>query len=233
MRILPYKLFENEKPIIGYDFDGCLHTSVIGHDPINFTDFETWEPFTEMHDQMKEDAKTHKIVVVTARPPETNEFVMAFIHKYDLPVEEIYATNNWPKTPILKELKVVKFYDDNNRLIAPLKEAGIEFVLVDPKTRTQKLMENETPNALKNFQITFVNEKFYISDNTIKAFIKRLQKLDPDLIHDPSKWGKLKDARLIMVRSSVLDQAQIRGLMAEFIKNYDWLKMNVVVTRYY
>ena len=85
---------------------------------------------------------------------------------------------------------------------------------------------------LKNFQISFVNEKFYISDNTIWAFLKRLKKLDPNLIHDPSKWGKMKNARLIMVRSSVLDQQKIKALMAEFVKNYDWLEMHVVVTKY-
>jgi hypothetical protein len=232
MRILSYKLFENERPIISYDFDGCLHTSVDGLDPHDFADWDSWIPFTEMHDQMREDAKTHKIVVTTARPPETNEYVQAFLEKFDLPVEEIHATNNWPKTPLLVDIGAVKHYDDNIKLTVPLREAGIEFVLVDPKARTQKLMENETPNPLKNFQITFVNEKFYISDNTIKAFIKRLQKLDPDIQIRP-EWGKLKNARVIMTRSAVLDQAGIRALMREFEKNYDWLQMNVVVTRYY
>jgi hypothetical protein len=98
--------------------------------------------------------------------------------------------------------------------------------------KLQRYSLYESESILKNFQITFINEKFYISDNTIHAFIKRLKKLDPDLIHDTSKWGKMKDARLIMVRSAVLDQKSIKNLISEFIKNYDWLKMDVVVKKY-
>ena len=222
--ISPYKLFEDKRPVISYDFDGCLHTSVHGMDPIDFVDFESWEPFTEMHDQLRLDAENHKIVVVTARAPITNSFVWDFINKYELPIEEIYATNNFPKTPILKEIKAIKHYDDNIKLKEPLKLAGIEFVLVDPKEHTQKLMES---SSLKNFVVTFVNEKFYTSDNTLKSFLDKLKKLDPDLIHDPKQDGKGKNQRIIYVKS-ILEQSEIKKLMSEFEKNYDWLKMNII-----
>lgn len=225
-----YKLFESNKPVISYDFDGCLHTSVSGYDPISFIDVDEWVPFTEIHDQMRKDAKNHKIVITTARPPITNEYVWEFVKKYNLPVEEIYATDNMPKAPVLKKMGAIKHYDDHVKLIEPLREAGIEFVLVDPKTRTAKLMEEQ--QLLKNFLITFVNEKFFISNNTVKAFVERLRKLDPDLIHDPKHDGKGKNSRGIMVRSSALTHEQIKSLIDEFVKNYDWLKMTVVITRY-
>lgn len=223
---------ENERQVISYDFDGCMHVSVVGHDPINFTDADSWEPFTEMHDQLREDAKNHKIIIVTARPPETNVYVQEFLDKYKLPVEEIYATNNWPKTPLLLELGAIKHYDDNDALINPLKAAGIEFILVDPFKRTQVVESVETMEKLQNFLITFTNHKFYVSDNTIKAFIDRVKQLDPGLIHDPRGDGKGKDYRGIMIRSSLLTQPDIKGLFQEFTKKYDWLKMDVVVTKY-
>jgi len=224
------KLFENEKPIISYDFDGCLHVSVVGHDPINFTDPESWVPFTEMHEQMREDAKTHTIVICTARPPETEVYVQEFLDMYKLPVEKIYATNNFPKTPLLVEIGAIKHYDDNTGLIEPLHKAGIEFVLVNPFNRTQQVMEGEIP--LKNYLITFINDKFYISDNTIKAFLDRLVKLDPHMTHDPRSDGKGKNSRGIVIRSAALSQPDIKDLFPEFTKKYDWLKMEVVATKY-
>jgi len=242
MRILSFKLFENERPVISYDFDGCLHTSVIGYDPINFTEPATWEPFTEMHDQLRKDAKDHKIVIVTARPPITNEYVWEFIKMHNLPVEEVYATDNMPKLPVLKEIGAIKHYDDHKNLGNLLTGSGIDFVLVDPKTRTMSeafrvrgffnIPPVNEDNGLKNYLITFINEKFYISDNTIKAFITQLRKLDADLIHDPKNNGKGKNSRGIMVRSSTLTQPDIKALFPEFIKKYDWLKMDVVSTKY-
>lgn len=171
-RILPYKLFENERPIISYDFDGCLHTSVDGLDPYDFTNWQSWEPFTEVHDQLKEDAKTHKIVITTARPPETNEYIIEFLKYYNLPAEEIYATNNMPKTPVLVKIGAIKHYDDNIKLAAPLKEVGIEFVYTNPMARTQQLMEaasiflrggillikgDETPDGQKLYAVPIKN----------------------------------------------------------------------------
>lgn len=227
------KLFEDERPIISYDFDGCLHTSVIGYDPINFIEPETWEPFEAMHKSLREDAKTHKIVIVTARPEITNPYVWEFVKMHNLPVEEIYATDNMPKTPLLKKLGVIRHYDDHVGLIQPLKDAGIEFVLTNPKTKTSKLIESLNEDTLKNFLISFINDKFYISDNTLNAFITQLRKIDPDLIHDPKHNGKGKDHKAIIVRSGKLTHEDITGLIKTFIQKYDWLKMNVVVTKYF
>lgn len=229
IHLTPYKLFENEKPIISYDFDGVCHTSVIGLDPINFVEPETWEPFLEMHEQLKIDAENHRIVIVTARPPVTNIFIQEFVDKYKLPVEEIFATDNMPKTPLLKDLQVIKHYDDNSGLQIPLRNAGIEFVLVDPKKRTQQLMEglNEN-NPIKNFEITFYNDKFFIADNTLQSFVDQLKNIDKSLIYDKSKNGSLKNGRIVHIKSSVINHEQIRNLISEFIKKYDWLKIVAV-----
>lgn len=221
---------ENERPIISYDFDGCLHVSVEGHDPINFTEPDSWEPFTEMHEQLKSDAKEHKIIICTARPHDAAIYVKEFCDMYNLPVEEIITTDNWPKAPYLIDAGAIKHYDDYEKNGKALKEAGIEFVLVDPTKRTWKLMEGEIP--LKNYMITFKNDKFYVSDNTVKAFLDRLYKLDPHLKYDPKSEGKGKGYRGIVVRSAALTQPDIAALFPEFTKKYDWLKMEVVATKY-
>jgi hypothetical protein len=230
--ITEYKLFEDEKSVISYDFDGVCHISVVGLHPTDFIDSDKWVPFTEMHEQMREDAKTHRIIVVTSRPPATDEYVWEFIKKYDLPVEQVYATDNEPKTPLLKGLNVVKHYDDNIELREPLKQAGIEFVFVDPIKRTQKLMEelNQT-NPMKNYTITFTNDKFFISDNTLASFINRLKKIDPELKHDPKLNGSGKNHRLVYIKSSVITHEQIRNLIKQFVENYDYLTMSVVGTK--
>lgn len=141
--MLKYKNFLNEdnRPIISYDFDGTLHCSVEGLDPYDFVDWKSWEPFTEVHDQLKKDAVHHKIVITTARPPETNEYIFEFLKFYKLPAEQIYATNDMPKTPVLLKMGAIKHYDDNIKLTAPLKAAGIEFVFTNPFARTQHIME--------------------------------------------------------------------------------------------
>ena len=227
--ITEYKLFEDFKPVISYDFDGVLHVSVAGIHPLDFTSPELWEPFTEMMLQLKEDAKEHKIVVVTARPPSTDVYVWEFIKNNNLPVEQIYATDDEPKTPVLIKIGAIKHYDDNKALAAPLKAAGIEFVLVDPVKRTQKLMEDlNDNNHVRNYEITFTNEKFFISDNTLSSFVKKFQKIDANMKHDPKRNGSLPHARIIYVKSS-LTQAELKPLISEFEQNYDWLKIKAVV----
>lgn len=222
------KLFENFKPIISYDFDGVLHVSVIGVHPIDFVHPDRWVPFTEMHEQLREDAKDHKIIVVTARPEDTNEFLWEFIKMHDLPVEEIYAVNNGPKTPILISTGAIRHYDDNEGMRNALKPTGIEFVLVNPFKRTMELTESLNEDTLKSYTITFTNPKFYIADNTLQAFLNRLKKLDPELKHDPKLNGKGKDHRLMYIKSSVITHEQIRNLILQFTQNYDYLSMNVV-----
>lgn len=137
--IKQYRLFfenEDNRPVISYDFDGCLHTSVKGLDPIDFFDWESWVPFEEMHVKMKEDAKTHRIVIVTARPPISNEQIWKFVQEYDLPVEDVIATDNMPKYRVLKAMGAVRHYDDNGKMKDGLKQLGIEFVQTFPLERT-------------------------------------------------------------------------------------------------
>jgi hypothetical protein len=138
---------EDERPVVSYDFDGVCHTSVVGFDPINFTEFETWEPFTKMIAIMRAEAKDNKIVVVTARPPICEEYVWDFIKLHDLPVEEIYCTDNEDKVPVLVRIGAIKHYDDNPKFKEGLRKAGIEFVLVNPRTGEMKVNES-APNMI-------------------------------------------------------------------------------------
>ena len=224
-----FKLFENERGVISYDFDGTLHKSVVGIHPIDFMSPELWAPFPEIMSQLKMDAKTHKIVIVTARPPETNDLVWEFVKKNNLPVEEIFATNNGPKTPVLKKIGAIKHYDDNDELTIPLRDAGIQFVLVDPQKGTQTLMEDANDNNhVRNYEITLTNDKFYISDNTIAAFVKRLYDQDANMRYDPKRNGVLPHAKIIYMKSSMTQQ-ELNPIISKFEKNYDFLKIKAVV----
>lgn len=221
------KTNEDNRPIISYDFDGTLHLDVVGYDPISLTDWSNWKPFTEMFVQMKKDAKNHKIVITTARPKEFNKYVWDFIHKYNLPVEEVIATNNKDKAPYLKKMGVIKHYDDKN-ISDSLKGTGIHFVLVDPKTRTQQLIESldESIDNLKKFELTF-SSSFFVSNNTIQAFIKKLEKLDNTIILN-KEIGSVKNGRILYLKSKTLDIKIIKELISNFIENYDYLKIEVV-----
>lgn len=230
--IKQYRLFfenQDNRPIISYDFDGCLHTSVKGLDPHDFLDWESWIPFEPIHIKLKEDAKTHRIVVVTARPPETNDAIWNFIKEYDLPVEDVIATNNMPKYSVLKEMGAVRHYDDNGKMKDGLKALGIEFVQTDPINVTYHLHENVMTST--RFEISFTNPRFFISDNTVEAFVNRLRKLDPELGYDPKLSGKMKDSKVIYVESSKLTHPDIKGEFAGFVQKYDNLQMQVVIPR--
>ena len=339
----------DERPVISYDCDGVLHKSVSGFDPIYWDQPEKWEPFLEIHEQIKKDALTHKIIVVTARHPITNVFIQEFINMHNLPIEEIYATNNFSKIPVLEKYNVEKHYDDNEELKIPLEIAGIEFVLVKPTEGTMiiekeissqeahndndalqtvidgkrnlaflvystkdeekelakldklelkylkvpsnpkfayviyregsekeanelvqvaekykgylsnkasaedtrkigKLLsykDSDVEEFIKNgnriskkkelfykkFTITFKNEKFFIADNTLEAFINRLKKIDPYLKYDKSKNGKIDHGRLIYIESFSLSQQNIKDLILSFTTRYDHLSMTVVVSK--
>lgn len=93
-----------------------------------------------------------------------------------------------------------------------------------------KLFEEES--SAKNFLISFTNEKFHISSNTLTSFVNKLRVIDPELKHDPKSVGNVKDGKGLVVRSSVLTHDDITSLIKEFVQKYDWLKMNVVVTKH-
>ena len=58
------------------------------------------------------------------------DIMRKFLIKYHLPVEEIILTNGGPKIFDLKELKVIKHYDDNFEMVKELKNTNITFVYV-------------------------------------------------------------------------------------------------------
>ena len=221
-----FQLFENEKPVISYDFDGVMHTHVTGIDPVSFTDVDSWTPHEEMHRSLKEDAKTHRIVITTARHPSTNKHLWEFIKRHDLPVEEIYATDLGDKLPYLKECGAIKHYDDRD-MTEELEGSGVEFILVKQPEVTEAAQQG------KNFEITFKNPKFYISDPTIKAFINQLKKIDRNLIHEPKRNGKIPHGRIIYIKSKALQQTDIKPISLEFRKKYDNLDIVTVVKKYY
>lgn len=220
------KLFEEEKPVISYDFDGTLHRSVIGLDPINFSNWESWEPYTEMIDQLREDAKEHRIFIVTARDGADLPAVIKFVEHHKLPVEEIIGTDNEPKYDTLEEIGAIKHYDDNAKMKDTLEEMGIEFVLTKP---LEKVSESQTGKT--KFEISFTNPQFYISDNTLTAFVNRLRRMDPDLIYDPRWNGRMKDSKVLYVTSSALRHEDIKAEIDTFTKKYDHLQMQVVIPR--
>lgn len=121
--------------IISYDFDGVLHKSVSGIHPYDMLDYESWEPFYEMHNQMRKDSAEATIVVVTARTPLhlVKNAVNRFIEMYELPVSEVYYTDNMPKRQLLEDIGAVKHYDDNPRMAHEMSGSSCEFVLVAPK----------------------------------------------------------------------------------------------------
>lgn len=147
------KLFEKfSRPIISYDFDGVLHRSVSGIHPHDFLNWRTWEPFEQMFEQMKRDAIDHDIVVVTARSPiwEVQGAVNSYIAEHELPVTEVYYTDNMPKLPILKRIGAIKHYDDNQKMASELRGTGIEFQLVDPKIFESRALDKSVHDiALK------------------------------------------------------------------------------------
>ena len=123
------------KPIITYDFDGVLHKSmkpVKQTGPINYTEWNKWIPFKEIHQCLIEDSKNNKIIIVTKRYQKHELHVKKFITKFNLPVEEIICTNMKPKWPTLKKLNSKKHYDDSPSVEKELFNKPIVFIKIDP-----------------------------------------------------------------------------------------------------
>jgi len=220
--IKQFKIFENDsRPVISYDFDGVLHKSVNGLDPIDFFDYESWVPFDKYHDKMREDAKTHRIVVVTARDNgEMTDAAWDFVKLYDLPVDDVIGTDDEPKYDVLKNIGAVKHYDDNPKMGPELKRLGIEFEQTFP---LDELIEEST-----RFELVFTNPNFFISDNTLTAFVNRLRRMDPQLEYDPKMNGTMQGSRIIYAISKVLNFADIKAAKDEFVRKYDALQMQIL-----
>jgi len=56
--------------------------------------------------------------------------VMSFLKLHNLPIAKIYFTNHALKGPILKNLNVIKHYDDKDEEIESAKKCGIQAIKV-------------------------------------------------------------------------------------------------------
>lgn len=141
--LINYKKFnENTKPVVSFDFDGVLHTSMVSGTlhPINFTEPDTWEPNYLMHDILRREQKNNRIIIVTARDTWNKPEIKYFLEKYNLPVDEVITTDEMPKKSFLLEHNAIKHYDDNINLLNELKGTGIEFILIQDGKPTEKVI---------------------------------------------------------------------------------------------
>jgi phosphoglycolate phosphatase-like HAD superfamily hydrolase len=130
MIITEYKKFRG---VVSFDFDGVLHTSMIPGTlhPINFRLSKTWKPNLKLHDILRNEQKTHKVIIVTARDTWNKPQIKEFLDMWNLHVDDIVTTDNRPKLDYLINNNVIRHYDDNPKMITELKDSGIEFILVD------------------------------------------------------------------------------------------------------
>lgn len=119
--------------IVSFDFDGVMHTDVIPgtHHPINMQDYNP-TPHLQMHEKVKQEAKNNKVVIVTKRDQQDLGPVHHLIQQYNLPINQVYGTNNEHKLPTLLKIGVIRHYDDDERLEEVLPDHGIEFIFVRP-----------------------------------------------------------------------------------------------------
>jgi hydroxymethylpyrimidine/phosphomethylpyrimidine kinase len=99
--------------------------------PKNFHLPNTWAPNLKLHDILRNEQKTHKVIIVTARDTWNKPEIKEFLDMWNLPVDEIITTDNQPKLSYLIENNAIRHYDDNPKMIAELKDSGIEFILVE------------------------------------------------------------------------------------------------------
>jgi uncharacterized HAD superfamily protein len=130
MIITEYKKFRG---VVSFDFDGVLHTSMIPGTlhPLNFRLPKTCKPNLKLHDILRNEQKTHKVIIVTARDTWNKPEIKEFLDMWNLHVDEIITTDNRPKLDYLINNNVIRHYDDNTKMITELKDSGIEFILVD------------------------------------------------------------------------------------------------------
>jgi hypothetical protein len=141
VNLLSYALFEDiSGKVVSFDFDGVLHVSVEGINPVSFDDPTEWEPFTEIIELIHELAKTNTIVVLSARDSWNVKEIEEFIKMHKIPISEVYCTDGYSKRDVLVEIGAVRHYDDRLDMIRDLKGTGIEFVLVRPNSRDWKSM---------------------------------------------------------------------------------------------
>ena len=120
-----------QQGVVSFDFDGVLHTDVIPgtHHPLSHWDTDL-TPNETMHHQLRQEAAKNKIVVVSARCPNSKSIIANFCEQYGLPITGIYATCDQPKLPILLKLHAIRHYDDNLKVGRELANSDIEFIYV-------------------------------------------------------------------------------------------------------
>jgi len=125
---------EQRQGVVSLDFDGVLHTDVHPGtiSPVEFFTSDL-SPNYKMHQKLREEARNHPVIIVTARDNgPMKDVCWDFVSEYNLPVKKIYATDGRPKEKLLSSLGVIRHYDDNGQMAEGLKELGIEFVHVNP-----------------------------------------------------------------------------------------------------
>lgn len=133
-----YKKAESKK-IISFDFDDTLTKPEfseedwmwVGKDP----NMKTISEMRKLYDE------GYEIVIVTSRRDEDMEEVRNFAQKHNLPVSGIYNTNGELKGPLLKQLGVMKHFDDCPDEIATAEQYNVNTERVWHPLDTE--MENE------------------------------------------------------------------------------------------
>lgn len=124
--------------IVSFDFDGVLHSDV-HPGTIHPIDYYTSDltPYEAMHQKLRWEAQSHKIIVVSARDKggKMARAAIEFCKHHNLPISQFFFTNGGQKVSILKQQKVIRHYDDDSRMANQLMGTGIEFVLVPPQTQ--------------------------------------------------------------------------------------------------
>lgn len=125
------KHLKDFKKIISYDFDGTLHLTVNAHGhPLDYyLNILLLKPNWPTINQLKEDALTHRIIVVSARNYGDEAYIESFCKNYKLPVDGVFCTNDLSKRRLLQSMSVVKHYDDNLKVKQDLEGSGVEFSL--------------------------------------------------------------------------------------------------------
>ena len=98
---------------------------------------------------------------------------------------------------------------------------------------------NESNDILNKFHITFINNKFAISINTVNSFIKLLKNIDKNLVYNEktdsstnkylNSFGNFRD---IKIKSKILNVSIINDIAKSFVEKYDWLKIKTIQSKY-
>ncbi len=118
--------------IVSFDFDGCLHRSVIHGHPIGRENYNKWIPFTEIIAKVFEELRHHEVVIVTARDTYETPYIEKFLKHHKIPITKIFCTDNDGKLETLQRLKAIRHYDDSLRVKKELEGSGIEFIQTYP-----------------------------------------------------------------------------------------------------